>query len=100
MASLSITAASGAPQASLAPLRRRYESCRGRLHEPSLVLRLYYAAPKPLLERILAEGFEAVPLEPSALHAFGRGWYFTRYFTPPAPTTSNPHRHPHISPSP
>ena len=62
------------------------------------MLRLYYAAPKPLLERILAEGFEAVPLEPSALHAFGRGWYFTRYFTPPAPTTSNPH--PHLSPSP
>ena len=36
------------PQASIAPLRRRYESCRGRLHEPSLVLRLHYTAPKPL----------------------------------------------------
>ena len=73
---LRVVKATSADDAKAAELGRRFEGCRGRLHEPSLVLRLYFVAPPAALRRALHEGFEAVA--PDA-HDFGRGWYFSRY---------------------
>jgi len=43
-----------------ARLARRFETCQRQLFEPSLVLDLYLAAPRPLLQRVLAQGFAAL----------------------------------------
>ena len=79
VAALRLVRASGVVAPRAAALRRRYEGCRGGLHDGALCLRLYYAAPKAQLEAILEAGFDAAPPEPNGLHVFGRGWYFTRY---------------------
>ena len=56
-----------------------YDACRSRLHEPSLVLQLFYGAPRQELEQILHSGFEDVPADPLGLASYGRGWYFSKY---------------------
>ena len=60
-----------------ARLTQKYESCRQRLYEPSLALRLFFAAPLPQLQKLMQRGFDSTVLEPSA--DFGRGLYFSRY---------------------
>ena len=62
-----------------ASFRLRYDACRCRLSEPGLTLRLFYAAPRVVLQHLLSSGFDEVPLDPLGLTVYGRGWYFSKY---------------------
>jgi len=78
LASLQLSRCDAVPPRVSRKLQMRFDSCRQRLVDPSLTLRLYFAAPLPQLQKLLEDGFDSVPLDSSS-GAYGRGWYFSKY---------------------